>query len=59
MQELHELSENLLSSVKSLTSMQWQKSRLNWLRERDVNSNIFRSIVMADEQNRKCTVLPK
>ena len=38
MEELHSFSVEVLSLSKLHSSMQWQKSRLNWLHEGDANS---------------------
>lgn len=45
--ELHNLSAQILSFRKLHSNMQWQKSRLNWLRVGDANSKFFHSIMSA------------
>jgi len=45
--ELHLLSAEVLSLSKLHASIQWQKSRLNWLREGDANSKKFHGIMSA------------
>jgi len=42
---IHVLSSEVLSLSKLRTSIQWQKSRLTWLREGDANSKFFHGIM--------------
>lgn len=43
--ELNELSVDLLDLSKLQYSILWQKSRLNWLKECDVNSKFFHGFI--------------
>ncbi|CAI8616530.1 unnamed protein product [Vicia faba] len=43
--ELHDLSVELLSLSKLNSSIQWQKSRVNWLREGDAKSKSFHGVM--------------
>jgi exonuclease III len=45
--EVHLLSSEVISLSKLHASIQWQKSRLNWLREGDANSKFFHGILAA------------
>jgi hypothetical protein len=47
LEEVHFLSSDVLSLSKFHASIQWQKSRLNWLREGDANSKFFHGIMTA------------
>jgi hypothetical protein len=47
--ELHELSVSLHSMARVQTSINWQKSRLNWLQEGDAESKFFHG-VMSNQQ---------
>lgn len=44
-EELHGLSEELFSISRINSSICWQQSRLQWLREGDANSKFFHSII--------------
>ena len=47
LEEVQFLSFEVLSLSKFHASIQWQKSRLNWLREGDANSKFFHGIMTA------------
>jgi len=44
-EELHGLSENLFSLSRVNSSICWQQSRMQWLREEDANSKFFHGIM--------------
>jgi len=50
-QELHGLSEDLFSLSRVNSSICWQQSRVQWLKEGDANSKFFHRI-MASKRNR-------
>ena len=52
--ELFLLSAEVLSLSKLQVSIQWQKSRLNWLREGDANSKKIHGIMSARRRG-KCS----
>lgn len=41
LEEIHSLSSNLFSLSHPNSSMQWKKSRLNWLKKGNTNSDFF------------------
>jgi hypothetical protein len=45
MEELHDLSANLHSLARVPNSINWQKSRMNWLKEIDANSKKFHGVM--------------
>jgi len=49
--ELHDLSINLHSLSRVHTSINWQKARVNWVKEGDANSKFFHNI-MSSRQRR-------
>ena len=49
--ELHDLSVNLHSLSRVHTSMNWQKARMNWIKEGDTNSKFFHNL-MSHRQRR-------
>jgi exonuclease III len=54
-EELHGLSENLFSLSRVNSSICWQQSRMQWLREGDANSKFFHGIM---SNRRKINAIP-
>jgi hypothetical protein len=44
-EELHNLSVQLHSTARIQTSIRWQNSRFNWLKEGDANTNFFHGVM--------------
>ena len=49
---------HVISKIESISDLSWRKQHMNSLREGDPISLTFINLDV-DEQNRKCTVLPK
>ena len=54
-EELHGLSENLFSFSRINSSIRWQQSRMQWLREGDANTKFFHGIMSS---RRKRNAIP-
>jgi hypothetical protein len=55
--ELHDLSVKLHSLARTQTSINWKKSRMNWLQEGDANSKFFHGFLSGRRRHNSINVV--